>query len=741
MTTCSSSSPEAFYVICLFDFETEDPDQLSFKKSEILEIVKRESSGWWAAVSRDNRVGWVPSTYLEPISDVLADKLREGKGKYAQRQSPAVPRTAGLVSPIIMGTQDSPLFSPEKSTQDEQWLPLPDADKASLLQFSFSQTKQGEPSKTAPSPSLPPHEGVSASIPDAQPIEMSKTLVSRLRSKKNSAIPRSPSLDGLFPMNKPSTPSTGRPRSNSNGSCVTPPGASSPRQLRRRPVLIDDENSLNRLTTLFETSNLEQLDVLVRSPDIVESLDALSRAGKGLAKQLNDGRRPSDISESKVTCDVRATPWYLQPMHDADSIRTRSDGFATAGTLEALVERLTLPAFVSSSDKYRDVFLTTMKTFTSAEDVLSILVNHYRSICPSALHSDDFTRWRKEKLEPTQIQILIVFELWVQKHRMLKDNPHIMRRLVSFLRSISGSPHPLLASMSQNLVNEIEKPTPHPERTLTKRHMKKSRKNTVDLLRMDPTVLAEHLALYERKLYGKITDQECLTWGKAQAGDSVEHIAAFLATQQKLAEWAQTSILDAQAVTRRGGTIDFWIKVAEKCRSLNNFASLSTLCMALSGPVIGRLHLTWAHTTRGKQFEELRECVDPAANYEILRHLQDDLDTPCVPFIKSYLSDIIEVDARYTDNTMVTRVSGNVTLCLINFVKREKWYDAIDKIVRHQTRQYAIQEDPTVMAYVEERLIRAGEKDQGSLWLRSQELQQAEMDLADIRKWLGMAGF
>lgn len=63
------------YVICLYEFESEDPDHLSFKQNEILEIVKQEESGWWAAL-RDNRIGWVPSAFLQPIPDETARALR-----------------------------------------------------------------------------------------------------------------------------------------------------------------------------------------------------------------------------------------------------------------------------------------------------------------------------------------------------------------------------------------------------------------------------------------------------------------------------------------------------------------------------------------------------------------------------------------------------------------------------------------------------------------------------------------
>lgn len=43
-TTMSSDSDGLFFVLCLFDFDTEDPDQLSFRSDEVLQVIKTEES-------------------------------------------------------------------------------------------------------------------------------------------------------------------------------------------------------------------------------------------------------------------------------------------------------------------------------------------------------------------------------------------------------------------------------------------------------------------------------------------------------------------------------------------------------------------------------------------------------------------------------------------------------------------------------------------------------------------------
>jgi son of sevenless len=45
------------------------------------------------------------------------------------------------------------------------------------------------------------------------------------------------------------------------------------------------------------------------------------------------------------------------------------------------------------------------------------------------------------------------------------------------------------------------------------------------------------------------------------------------------------------------------------------------------------------------------------------------------------------------------------------------------------------------MSYIDQQLANAASKDLNSFWARSQELQQAELAHADIRKGLEAAGF
>ena len=78
-TSSASGRPEWLIssVLCLHDFESSDPDHLPFRQNEILDIVKQELTGWWAALRPNgDRVGWIPSAYVTELDTAELDNLQ-----------------------------------------------------------------------------------------------------------------------------------------------------------------------------------------------------------------------------------------------------------------------------------------------------------------------------------------------------------------------------------------------------------------------------------------------------------------------------------------------------------------------------------------------------------------------------------------------------------------------------------------------------------------------------------------
>lgn len=77
-TSPSSSGSDIliYSVLCLHDFLSDDPVHLSFSKNEILDVIKQEGSGWWAAMRRGGDIiGWIPQAFVRPLTEEMTEKL------------------------------------------------------------------------------------------------------------------------------------------------------------------------------------------------------------------------------------------------------------------------------------------------------------------------------------------------------------------------------------------------------------------------------------------------------------------------------------------------------------------------------------------------------------------------------------------------------------------------------------------------------------------------------------------
>jgi son of sevenless-like protein len=175
----------------------------------------------------------------------------------------------------------------------------------------------------------------------------------RVPPSPSTPIPQPPLTTAPLFINKPTPPTPVR----SNSTSALDVGSPTPeiarsrsdtvsavlngRSLRRRPVLVDDRASLSRLSTLMETNNMTEVEILT-SPQMSRSFDAFSRA---MAK--SSAVQPLVHDDDTVNfCNAKLgqshLPWYLRPSYDSDTLKVDSAGHIKAGTLPALVERLTV---------------------------------------------------------------------------------------------------------------------------------------------------------------------------------------------------------------------------------------------------------------------------------------------------------------------------------------------------------------------------------------------------------------
>ncbi|KAF9434632.1 hypothetical protein BGZ76_007689 [Entomortierella beljakovae] len=110
-------------VRAMYDYESEDSTNLSFKKDDVIQVLAQLESGWWAGHC-EGRQGWFPSNYVQVIGeDDMDSQDEDAEGEDLDSADDLwLPQT----------TPDGQVFYYNQRTQESSWtIPEPE-DRASL---------------------------------------------------------------------------------------------------------------------------------------------------------------------------------------------------------------------------------------------------------------------------------------------------------------------------------------------------------------------------------------------------------------------------------------------------------------------------------------------------------------------------------------------------------------------------------------------------------------------------------
>ncbi|XP_054168393.1 cytoplasmic protein NCK2-like [Oppia nitens] len=97
------------YVIALYSFESQNEEELSFQKSERLEIIERpvNDPDWWKARNQHGEVGLVPKNYVQVVTDTVNDNFNSFSLTSIQKELPKV--NTAMNSPLMNTRTQMPL--------------------------------------------------------------------------------------------------------------------------------------------------------------------------------------------------------------------------------------------------------------------------------------------------------------------------------------------------------------------------------------------------------------------------------------------------------------------------------------------------------------------------------------------------------------------------------------------------------------------------------------------------------
>lgn len=267
-------------------------------------------------------------------------------------------------------------------------MPVPTPPARTVNTTTATTTTPLPPNRDKPTPPTPtPTSSVSfdPSVPAALAPASSSYPTTNPPDSSVSASASNPASTFTSPSQSASTsmlPFQYRPTLNRSRSDSAPSSTSTTRASRRRPLMLNDYSSLSRLSVLYSPSRNDASASDVPTPplqsssverrmgeldlDLVDDDDAwLYESGysgdlsPGGSKWSPTSRRADKVRQLTGDDDAQAfhnaklaqarLPWYLQPSYSADEIKLEYDGSVRAGTLAALVERLTVDPLSKST--------------------------------------------------------------------------------------------------------------------------------------------------------------------------------------------------------------------------------------------------------------------------------------------------------------------------------------------------------------------------------------------------------
>lgn len=175
-----------------------------------------------------------------------------------------------------------------------------------------------------------------------------------------------------------------------------------------------------------------------------------------------------------------------------------------------------------------------------------------------------------------------------------------------------------------------------------------SEKDITDLVG-DPIVLAGQLTYAEQERIGMIEASEFVDTfvdsdATTESTTKVANIIAYIEWFNRLSGLVATEICRQQSKKKRGKALEFWIEVAQVCKTNRNYNSLMAIVSALNMTSVSRMKKTWAGCKKSSlaTFAELEETLNPGGNfrnYRVAIAALHETDT-CIPFFSLLVKDM-----------------------------------------------------------------------------------------------------
>ncbi|KAH9042207.1 ras guanine nucleotide exchange factor domain-containing protein [Lactarius pseudohatsudake] len=439
--------------------------------------------------------------------------------------------------------------------------------------------------------------------------------------------------------------------------------------------------------------------------------------GSLLEEKILHGDLPS-IPTTDVQTPLDPDSWLQSHDYLPEDVAYDKDGHLVGATLQAIVEKMTPHASIVDS-AFSAIFFLTFRLFASPTNLDFLKERVYV--------------WQQRKGIPVRLRVSNLIKLWLELYwRPASDNvvlkllldfnrdalahmfPGPSQRIHEFIttrdregeQAIPPTPRPdLVRDPSMAFIVNSPSEIPRPVMTKTLFSQLRSRNfASISIMDFDTLELARQFTIMESNLFCAILPEEILESGQEGSKPPL-NVRAVTGLSTVITGWVAECILNETDIKKRTTLVKFFIKVADRCMALNNFATSRSILAALDSSTISRLQQTWTGVPQKQklQLDGVRKLADYARNYHEYRSRLRATVPPAVPFLGLYLTDVTFCREGNTSHR-TSPLAADKTL--INFSKYRKMARIIQDIQRFQIH-YVLKEIPEVQDFLNEAFERS----------------------------------
>ncbi|KAH3762936.1 Ras guanine nucleotide exchange factor [Pelomyxa schiedti] len=383
--------------------------------------------------------------------------------------------------------------------------------------------------------------------------------------------------------------------------------------------------------------------------------------------------------------------WMRVPIDQTSNLPPGArDVMIRGGNVYKLIQFLTHQEEIDLA--YTQSFLISYSAFMTGTDLLDLLVVRFFLRRPLGSPAS----WVTDVRAKVRLRVISMLKMWASQYNDdFSENPQMMTKIKEILALFSESSK-LAGSVSLEKPKEravIESAFPQPVILIGLTPESPIR----SILDMHPEEMARQIALIEWDLWKKVRPKEFIgqNWNKpARKETHAPNISKMIMESNRRTCWAITEIVHQRDLKDRAVAIHRLLLCAEASFQIRNFNAVMEIISALQNSAVHRLKNTWEILSPAAWdiYDKLTALFDAKGNFQVYRDALKVAVAPCLPYLGSFLTDIIFAGDGNPDKIPQTD--------LINFVKYRNLTSIIKGIQVWQNQGFSLATVPAVQNYL-----------------------------------------